>query len=46
VVIDTGPKEAQRIKPLFGVEREVRSKNNLTESALLEMSGNATNQMG
>jgi hypothetical protein len=29
---------------LFGVSGEVRSKNNLTEPALLEMSGNATNQ--
>jgi hypothetical protein len=41
VVIDTGPKETQRMKPLFRVEGEVRSKNDLTEPALLEMSGNA-----
>ena len=40
VVIDTGPEERQQMKPLFGVEGEVRSKNDLTESALLEMSGN------
>ena len=39
VVIDTGPKETQRMKPLFRVEGEVRSKNDLTEPALLEMSG-------
>jgi len=39
VVIDTGPEETQRMKPLFGVDGEVRSKNDLTESALLEMSG-------
>jgi hypothetical protein len=42
VVIDTGPKETQRMKPLFRVEGEVRSKNDLTEPALLEISGNAT----
>jgi hypothetical protein len=42
VVIDTGPEETQRMKPLFGVDGEVRSKNDLTEPALLEMSGNAT----
>jgi hypothetical protein len=40
VVIDTGPKETQRMKPLSGVDGEARSKNNLTESALLEMSDN------
>jgi hypothetical protein len=39
VVIDTGPEETQQMKPLFRVEGEVRSKNDLTESALLEMSG-------
>ena len=39
VVIDTGPEESQRMKPLFGVEGEVRSTNDLTEPALLEMSG-------
>jgi hypothetical protein len=38
VVIDTGPEETQQMKPLFRVEGEVRSKNDLTESALLEMS--------
>ena len=37
VVIDTGPEESQRMKPLFGVEGEVRSTNDLTEPALLEM---------
>ena len=46
MVIDTGPKETQRMKPLFGVEGEVRSKNDLTEPALLEMSGNATSMIG
>ena len=39
VVIDTGPEESQRMKPLFGVDGEVRSTNDLTEPALLEMSG-------
>jgi|SRR5580704_1774357 hypothetical protein len=39
VVIDTGPKETQRMKPLFRVDGEVRSKNDLTEPALLERSG-------
>jgi hypothetical protein len=38
VVIDTGPEERQQMKPLFRVEGEVRSKNDLTEPALLEMS--------
>jgi hypothetical protein len=37
VVIDTGPEERQQMKPLFRVEGEVRSKNDLTEPALLEM---------
>src|ERR1700734_2694549 len=37
-------KEIRPSQSLFGVSGEVRSKNNLTESALLEMSGNATNQ--
>src|SRR5271156_4312184 len=37
-------KEIGRQKTLFGVSAEVRSKNDLTESALLEMSGYATNQ--
>jgi hypothetical protein len=37
-------KEIGRNQALFGVHGEVRSKNNLTEPALLEMSGNATNQ--
>jgi hypothetical protein len=36
--------EIGRQKTLFGVSAEVRSKNDLTEPALLEMSGNATNQ--
>jgi hypothetical protein len=40
VVIDTGPKETQRKKPLFGVDGEVRSKKDLTGAALLEMSDN------
>jgi hypothetical protein len=44
VVIDTGPEESQRMKPLFGVDGEVRSTNDLTEPALLEMYGNATTQ--
>ena len=44
VVIDTGPKKYDEKKTLFGVSGEVRSKNNLTEPALLEMSGNATYQ--
>ena len=44
VVIDTGPEESQRMKPLFGVDGEVRSTNDLTEPALLEMSGKATYQ--
>jgi hypothetical protein len=34
---DIGPNQT-----LFGVNAEVRSKNDLTEPALLEMSGNAT----
>jgi hypothetical protein len=33
-------KEIRPSQTLFGVSGEVRSKNNLTESALLEMSGN------
>jgi hypothetical protein len=37
-------KEIRPSQTLFGVSGEVRSKNNLTESALLEMSGNATTQ--
>jgi hypothetical protein len=44
VVIDTGPTETRQNKPLFRVDDGVRPKNNLTEPALLEMSGNATNQ--
>jgi len=44
VVIDTGPTETRQNKPLFRVDHGVRPKNNLTEPALLEMSGNATNQ--
>ena len=35
-------KEIRSNQTLFGVGGEVRSKNNLTEPALLEMSGNAT----
>ena len=34
-------KEIGRNQTLFGVNGEVRSKNNLTQPALLEMSGNA-----
>jgi hypothetical protein len=34
------------MKPLFRVDGEVRSKNDLTEPALLEMSGNATSMIG
>src|SRR5271170_3645593 len=37
-------KEIRSNQTLFGVGGEVRSKNNLTEPALLEMSGNATDQ--
>ena len=37
-------KEIRSNQTLFGVGGEVRSKNNLTEPALLEMSGNATNR--
>ena len=44
MVIDTGPTETRQNKPLFRVDDGVRPKNNLTEPALLEMSGNATNQ--
>jgi len=43
VVIDTGPTETRQNKPLFRVDDGVRPKNNLTEPALLEMSGYATN---
>jgi hypothetical protein len=47
VVIDTGPKKSDEKlgqrnlmkKTLFGVYGEVRSKKDLTEPALLEMSG-------
>jgi hypothetical protein len=44
VVIDTGPTETRQNKPLFRVDDGVRPKNNLTEPALLEMSGCATNR--
>jgi hypothetical protein len=44
VVIDTGPTETRQNQPLFRVDHGVRPKNNLTEPALLEMSGNATYQ--
>jgi hypothetical protein len=43
VVIDTGPKEIRSNQTLFGVEGEVCSKNDLTEPALLEMSGYRVN---
>jgi hypothetical protein len=39
-------KEIRPSQTLFGVSGEVRSKNNLTEPALLEMSGNATSMIG
>ena len=45
MVIDTGPTETRQNKPLFRVDDGVRPKNNLTEPALLEMSGNATTQV-
>ena len=41
MVIDTGPTETRQNQPLFRVDDGVRPKNNLTEPALLEMSGNA-----
>ena len=44
MVIDTGPTETRQNQPLFRVDHGVRPKNNLTEPALLEMSGNATYQ--
>jgi hypothetical protein len=37
-------KEIRRSQTLFGVSGEVRSKNNLTEPALLEMSGDGVNR--
>jgi hypothetical protein len=37
-------KEIGRNQTLFGVSAEVRSKNDLTEPALLEMSGKCVNQ--
>src|ERR1700684_108275 len=37
-------KEIGPNQPLFRVDHGVRPKNNLTEPALLEMSGNATNR--
>ena len=46
VVIDTGPTETEPNQPLFEVDGEVRFKNNLTEPALLEMSGKGVYQMG
>jgi len=44
VVIDTGPTETRQNKPLFRVDHGVRPKNNLTEPALLEMSGKGVTQ--
>ena len=44
MVIDTGPTETRQNKPLFRVDDGVRPKNNLTEPALLEMSGKGVTQ--